>query len=61
LTFAPHTETSKGRMKTLAEADDGLHLPNPEPQEPVECVFVAMEPSLWGPLADQRARIQAPG
>jgi hypothetical protein len=48
-------------MKTLAEADDGLYLPNPEPQEPVECVFVAMEPSLWESLADQRARIQAPG
>jgi hypothetical protein len=46
-------------MKALAEADGGLYLPNPEPQGPVEYVFVAMEPSLRGSVAQQRARIEA--
>ncbi len=36
------------RMKARAEADGNLFLPNAEPVEPVDYVFICMEPSLRG-------------
>lgn len=36
----------EGRMKALAEADGHIFLPNPEPEGPVDYVFICMEPSL---------------
>ena len=36
----------EGRMKALAEADGDVFLPNPEPEGPVDYVFICMEPSL---------------
>jgi hypothetical protein len=36
----------EGRMKALAEADGHIFLPNPEPEGPVNYVFICMEPSL---------------
>lgn len=36
----------EGRMKALAEADGHIFLPNPEPEGPVDFVFICMEPSL---------------
>ena len=40
----------EARMRTLAEADGDVFLPNPEPSPPVEYVFICMEPSIgrWG-------------
>ena len=38
----------EARMKTLAEADGDVFLPNPAPLGPVDYVFVWMEPSLHG-------------
>jgi hypothetical protein len=34
------------RMKALAVADGDVFLPNPEPEGPVDYVFICMEPSL---------------
>jgi len=34
------------RMKTLAEADGDVFLPNPEPEGPVQYILICMEPSL---------------
>jgi hypothetical protein len=36
----------EGRMKALAEGDGDVFLPNPEPEGPVDYVFICMEPSL---------------
>jgi hypothetical protein len=36
----------EARMRSLAEADDSVYLPNPRPSRPVEHVFICMEPSL---------------
>lgn len=52
----------ESRMVTLAEADDDVFLPNPDPSGPVEHVFICMEPSLAGwarDAADARAKIRA--
>lgn len=50
------------RMKGLAESDDDVFVPNPEPSGPVHYVFVAMEPSLSGQSAEEvRADIGAGG
>lgn len=49
-------------MKTLAEAEGDVFLPNPEPTEPVEYVFVCMEPSLgrWARSPNEaRAKVEA--
>jgi hypothetical protein len=50
------------RMKTLAEADGHVFLPNPEPLGPVDYVFVCMEPSLrrWARKADEaKSKVEA--
>lgn len=50
------------RMKALAEAEGDVFLPNPEPQGPVDYVFICMEPSLgrWARNADEaRWRVEA--
>lgn len=50
------------RMKALAEADRDVFLPNPEPEGPVDYVFICMEPSLgrWARSADQgRAKVES--
>jgi hypothetical protein len=52
----------EARMKALAEADADVFLPNPEPLEPVQYVFVCMEPSLgrWARSADEaRSKVEA--
>lgn len=49
-------------MKSRAEADGDVFLPNPEPVGPVEYVFVCMEPSLgrWARSADEaRSKVEA--
>lgn len=48
----------EARMEALAEAEGDMFLPNPEPSEPVEYVFVCMEPSLgrWARSADDARR-----
>jgi hypothetical protein len=45
----------EGRMKALAEADGDVFLPNPEPEGPVDYVFICMEPSLgrWARSAEE--------
>lgn len=45
----------EGRMKACAEADGHLFLPNPEPEGPVDYVFICMEPSLgwWARSAEE--------
>lgn len=50
-------------MKVIAEADGDVFLPNPEPLEPVEYVFVCMEPSLgrWARSADEAGAKVAAG
>jgi len=48
-------------MKAQAEADGDVFLPNPEPQGPVDCVLICMEPSLggWASSADHaRQRVE---
>lgn len=48
------------RMKALAESDDGVYLPNPEPTGTVDYIFVCMEPSLghWARSTEEaRARV----
>ena len=50
------------RMKALAESDGGIFVPNPEPSQSVEYVFVCMEPSLgrWARSPDEaRAKVEA--
>jgi hypothetical protein len=50
------------RMKALAEADGDVFLPNPEPQGPVGCILICMEPSLgrWARTLDQaRSKVKA--
>ena len=52
----------EARMKALAEADDHVFLPNPEPEGPVHYVLICMEPSLgrWARPADQaRAKVRS--
>lgn len=49
-------------MKTQAEADGDVFLPNPVPSGPVEYVFVCMEPSLgrWAHSPEQaKAQVEA--
>src|SRR5579862_8434175 len=45
----------KGRMMACAEADGHPFLPNPEPEGPVDYVFICMEPSLgrWARTAEE--------
>jgi hypothetical protein len=48
------------RMKTLAESDGDVYLPNPEPTVRVDYILICMEPSLghWARSAeDARARV----
>ena len=62
LTFRAAYRDLEGRMKALAEADGDVFLPNPEPLEPVEYVFVCMEPSLgrWAQSPEEaRAKVRA--
>ena len=42
-------------MKACAEADGHLFLPNPEPEGPVDYIFICMEPSLgrWARSAEE--------
>jgi hypothetical protein len=50
------------RMKALAEFDRHVFLPNPEPEGPVDYVFVCMEPSRgrWARDADEaRSKVEA--
>src|SRR5262249_44102498 len=50
------------RMKSLAEADGDVFLPNPEPLGLVDYVFICMEPSLgrWARSADEaRSKVEA--
>lgn len=50
------------RMKALAEAQGAVFVPNPEPEGPVHCVLICMEPSLgrWARSADQaRSKVEA--
>jgi len=48
------------RMRTLAETDGDIFLPNPEPDGPVQHVLICMEPSLSGRQLDEvRSRVQA--
>src|SRR4051812_17984325 len=51
------------RMKALAEADNRVFLPNPEPSGPVQYVLITMEPSLgwWarGSADYARSRVEA--
>ena len=50
------------RMRTLAEADGDVFLPNPEPDGPVQYVLVCMEPSLgrWARSAEEaRSKVEA--
>lgn len=50
----------EARMRTLAEEEGNIFLPNPEPAGPVQYVFVCMEPSLGGRSAEEaRARVEA--
>jgi hypothetical protein len=52
----------EARMKTLADADGDVFLPNPEPPGPADYVFICMEPSLgrWALTLDQaKARVEA--
>jgi hypothetical protein len=52
----------EARMKTLAEADGDVFLPNPAPVGPVEYIFVCMEPSLgrWARSADEaKSKVEA--
>jgi len=47
-------------MKTLAEADGNVYLPNPEPTGRVDYILIGMEPSLghWARSAEEaRARV----
>ena len=43
------------RMKTLAESDGDVYLPNPEPTSPVDYILICMEPSLghWARSEEQ--------
>jgi hypothetical protein len=45
----------EGRMKTFAEADGDVFVPNPEPEGPVDHVFICMEPSVgrWARSAEE--------
>lgn len=48
-------------MKVLAEGDDDVFLPNPEPLGPVKYVFICMEPSLgrWARSPEEaRAKVE---
>lgn len=48
------------RMKTLAEADGNVYLPNLEPLGPVDYVLICMEPSLKGwaqSVKDAKAKV----
>jgi hypothetical protein len=50
------------RMKSLAESDGDIFLPNPEPEGPARSVLICMEPSLgrWARSAeDGKARVEA--
>jgi hypothetical protein len=50
------------RMKSLAETDGDIYLPNAEPDGPVDYVVICMEPSLgrWARSPDHaRARVKA--
>ncbi len=50
------------QMKALAEADGDVYVPNPEPDSPVDYVFVCMEPSLgrWASsLDDARQKVES--
>jgi len=52
----------EGRMKALAEADGDVFLPSPEPEGPVDYVFICMEPSLgrWaGSPAEAESKVDA--
>ena len=42
-------------MKALAEAEGDIFLPNPEPEAPVDYIFICMEPSLgrWARSAEE--------
>ncbi|MGA9250092.1 MAG: hypothetical protein WBV87_17740 [Candidatus Acidiferrales bacterium] len=49
-------------MKALAEADGHIFLPNPEPEGPVDYIFICMEPSLghWASSPeDARLKVDA--
>ena len=50
------------RMRALAEADDDVFLPNPEPVEPVDYVLICMEPSLgaWARSRENRELVGQP-
>jgi hypothetical protein len=48
------------RMRALAEEEDDVFVPSPEPEGPVQYVFICMEPSLGGSSAQElQARISA--
>jgi hypothetical protein len=52
----------EGRMKAVAEEDGNVFLPNPEPEGPVDYVFICMEPSLgrWARSAEvAKAKVDA--
>ena len=52
----------EARMQAQADADQSVFLPNPEPQGPVDHVFICMEPSLgrWARSPEEaKARVAA--
>lgn len=60
--FGACYESLQARMRTLAEAEGDVFLPNPAPAGPTEYVFICMEPSLgrWARSRDEAiARVEA--
>jgi hypothetical protein len=60
--FQSEYRSPEDRMRTLAEEEGDVFVPSPEPEGPVQYVFICMEPSLGGRSAQElRARIEAGG
>lgn len=59
-TFRDAYQDLEDRMRTLAEEEGDVFVPSPEPEGPVQYVFICMEPSLGGRSAQElQARIEA--
>lgn len=52
-TFQNRYQELEVRMKVLAEQDGDVYVPNPEPAERVDYLFICMEPSLGGWAKDK--------
>lgn len=50
-------------FRRLAKEDDTLYLPNPAPDEPVDFVLIAMEPSIggWARSVEDASLLGVPG